>query len=79
MASKAHRLKQRLRKRAHAALDPIWQTGEKSRNKLYRWLSWKMGIAPSECHFSRMNADQLQQAIILVNERRKLLRPAMSQ
>lgn len=35
---------------AHAAFDPLWKTGKKSRADAYTWLSLQMGIPPEDCH-----------------------------
>lgn len=48
------------RKRAHAALDPVWQVGVLSRAQVYARLAEKMGLSGEECHMSRMTAVQAE-------------------
>lgn len=68
MTGPGHRRKQKLRKQAHRQFDRIWLSGSKSRSRAYRWLSWKLGIEPSECHFGRMSVEQLLRAIEVCEE-----------
>jgi len=47
------------RKAAHAAFDPLWQTGAfATRNKAYDWLSEQIGIPRKQCHMALMTEDQ---------------------
>lgn len=40
---------------AHAAFDPIWQSGEKKRKAAYAWLSDATGIPKNDCHIGMMD------------------------
>lgn len=42
---------------AHAAFDPIWQSGRLSRSKAYKLLAQRLGIAKDDCHMSLMPAE----------------------
>lgn len=44
------------RSAAHAAFDPLWQSGEMSRNAAYRWLASELGMSRDECHMSLFDA-----------------------
>lgn len=44
----------RARQLAHAAFDPIWQTGLTSRNNAYKMLAQGLGIEGRECHMKLM-------------------------
>ncbi|MBG0871435.1 hypothetical protein H0X91_15795 [Burkholderia sp. 9777_1386] len=35
---------------AHAAFDPLWKSGERSRGVAYAWLARRLGIAKNACH-----------------------------
>jgi len=50
----------RLRQRAHAALDPLWKnkTPFHSRDAAYAWLAGVLGIAERDCHVGYFTADQ---------------------
>lgn len=63
MASRRHRKIQKLRRQAHAAFDPIWQSGRKSRTKAYRRLAFELGRPIQETHMSRMDEAALQRVI----------------
>ena len=67
---------QRLRVEAHRWFDPLWE-GEaqrqgvarnKARKAAYRWLRRQLNLAPHQCHFSRMTAAQMRQAIALCKQ-----------
>lgn len=54
----------KLRAKAHEAFDPIWRVSRLlTREQAYDWIARQLGIPSQECHFSWMNADQLQKAI----------------
>ncbi|WP_255218891.1 zinc-finger-containing protein [Paraburkholderia kururiensis] len=38
------------RKRAKAAFNPLWQSGEMTRTEAYAWLAARLGIAAAACH-----------------------------
>lgn len=69
MSSPSYRRKRKLVSKAHSLFDPIWQGGEKSRSKAYRWLSFKMSLPMQAAHFSRMTESQLREAIVMLEER----------
>lgn len=49
-----------LRKLAHEWFDPIWRKyGFLTRPEAYEWLSEKLGLPLSACHFARMTNSQL--------------------
>lgn len=44
------------RKKAHAAFDLLWQSGEMSRLQAYAWLRREMKMTAEECHIGKMGA-----------------------
>ena len=40
---------------AHAAFDPLWQSGRMKRREAYRWLAEAMEMSPKDCHISLMD------------------------
>lgn len=40
----------RAKKDAHAAFDPLWKSGKKTRKEAYRWLSQRLEISGELCH-----------------------------
>ena len=42
-----------LRKRAHAAFDPLWKSGGMKRGEAYKWLSKEIGV--SQAHIGEMD------------------------
>lgn len=55
----------KLRIKAHAAFDPIWQTGLMRRDQAYAWLARQLGIGVLVCHISWLTQDHLKKAISL--------------
>lgn len=51
------------KKAAHAAFDPIWQSGKMKRWSAYLWLSKKMGIPKDLTHIGMFDVDQCKQVI----------------
>lgn len=51
----------RARNAAHAAFDPLWQSGRMGRRDAYTWLAAKMQLDPELCHIGMMTADQARQ------------------
>lgn len=47
-----------LKRRAHAAFDPIWCGGSMSRGDAYAWLGDHMGLDGEHCHIGMMDEDQ---------------------
>lgn len=48
----------KLKRRAHAAFDPIWKQKFMPRRKAYAWLAEQLGIEPKDCHIGLMNDEQ---------------------
>jgi len=53
------------RRRAHAALDPLWQLGDLSRDHVYLWLADEMGLRSWECHIGHMTEAQCERVVNL--------------
>lgn len=53
------------RKKAHAALDPLWKEGHVSRGKAYRWLAKKLRVT-GEVHIGEMGINDCRRAIAVV-------------
>lgn len=47
-----------LRRKAHAALDPLWRSGRMTRTDAYRWLALRMGLTPDACHIGLFGPEQ---------------------
>jgi hypothetical protein len=58
------------RARAHAAFDPLWRSGEMSRNAAYRWLANELGLSREECHISLFDRATCER-VVAVCERNK--------
>lgn len=52
------------RREAHRAFDWLWQSGRVSRTHAYQWLAKQMGMRT--CHIGRLNVEQCQRVIELV-------------
>ena len=50
---------------AHAAFDPIWKSGNKSRSKAYSWLAEAMKLTPDKCHVGMFDVAQCEQVVAL--------------
>ncbi|EFQ8878640.1 hypothetical protein H0J13_004560 [Salmonella enterica] len=57
-----------LRVKAHAAFDPLWQSGSMSRTKAYLQLSRKLGIDIKDCHIAMLSDAQLQTVILIYQD-----------
>lgn len=55
----------RWKQAAHAAFDPLWQTGpyRGKRNKAYRWLAEQMGLPVKETHIGMLDVDKCKRVI----------------
>jgi hypothetical protein len=51
------------RSQAHAAFDPVWQTGVLTRSAAYAKLAQLMGINKSDCHIGHFDYAQCKQVI----------------
>lgn len=63
------------KKRAHAAFDPVWQTGpfHRRRNDAYAWLAQKMGLPQEKTHIGMFDVHQCKQVVqIMYDERRNV-------
>jgi hypothetical protein len=59
------------RKRAHEAIDPIWKSGEMSRDEVYRRLGGLMGMSREECHIKLMGVEEAERVVRLVERVRE--------
>ncbi len=48
---------------AHAAFDPIWQSGIISRKLAYEWLACALSLTPEQCHIGMFDIDMCGEAI----------------
>ena len=63
------------RRLAHAAFDPLWQTGKMTRREAYKRLQVLADVSEQDAHISRMTAAQCMGLIrALGNEGRPILR-----
>jgi len=62
-----------LRKRAHAAFDPIWRKGQMPRLEAYSWLAARMSIPVDRCHIAMFDEEQCEMAERIARYRRGLL------
>ena len=58
------------RSRAHYAFDPLWKSGEMSRNAAYRWLAGELGITRDECHMSMFDKATCERVIEICEQKR---------
>lgn len=58
----------KLKVAAHAAFDPIWQSGRMSRTKAYAWLREQTGLSERDCHIGWMDDDQLWLVITICSQ-----------
>lgn len=56
------------RKAAHAAFDPLWQSGRMRRTEAYAWLGAALGLAPEDTHIGMFSREQAQ-AVVRAIER----------
>lgn len=57
---------------AHAAFDPLWQSGRMKRSAAYRWLAETLGIEPTETHigmFDEATCARVVEAVRTVDRR----------
>lgn len=53
---------------AHAALDPIWQSGKVRRVAAYQWLALKLGINVHDCHVGQFDLETCRRVIEICRE-----------
>ena len=63
----------KLRKQAHAAIDPVWKDGSMTRTEVYGWLASRMSISVEECHIAMFDEEQCEMALRLARYKRGLL------
>ncbi len=75
LGSMANRTLRDLRKKAHAAFDPLWRSKvrmgapkKKARLEAYTWLANRMGMDLKTCHIGMMNDEQCQRVVLVVKE-----------
>lgn len=60
------------RKLAHAAFDPLWQSGHMKRKEAYEWLAARLGISESErhekCHMKHFSESEAMRVVEVVRE-----------
>ncbi len=54
---------------AHAALDPLWRSGELTRSQAYEWLAGALGINSEECHIGMFDLEQCGAVVRAVQTR----------
>jgi len=57
---------------AHAAFDPLWQSGAMSRNAAYRWLSSELGMSRDACHMSQFDAAMCKRVVEACRKRKEI-------
>lgn len=63
MGELANRELRALRVKAHAAFDPLWQSGSMSRSRAYAWLAGQMDVEVRDCHIGMFNVEQCRRVI----------------
>ena len=58
------------RRLAHAAFDPLWQSGRfyRHRNTAYIWLSEKMGLPKEETHIGMFDVEACKKLINIISQ-----------
>lgn len=58
------------RRLAHAAFDPLWQSGKfyRRRGAAYTWLSEKLGLPKEETHIGMFDVDNCKKVIRIVEQ-----------
>ena len=51
----------------HTWFDKLWRNHEE-RDQYYKKLAVEMGMTDEECHFSLMNSEQLDKALIIIKK-----------
>ena len=60
----------RERNRAHAAFDPLWQSGSLERGAAYAWLADAIGVTPENMHIGMLDVDGCRAVVAAVRARR---------
>ena len=58
----------RARIAAHAAFDPLWQSGKFSRGVAYEWLASELGIPVTACHMVLMDVAMCGKVVAICGE-----------
>lgn len=53
----------RMKMAAHAAFDPLWRGGGKTRHEAYRWLADALGIPFERCHIGEFDEAQCRATV----------------
>lgn len=53
-----------LRSDVHAVFDPIWKSGQMTRNEAYAQLAKELGIASQNCHIGMFDIDTCRSALL---------------
>ena len=53
---------------AHAAFDPTWRGGRRSRSAAYAWLASKLGLPGSKCHIGMFDVETCQRVVAVCEE-----------
>ena len=68
------------KKAAHAAFDPLWKSGRKTRSQAYSWLAQKMGLPQALTHIGMFDVEQCKKVVnIMKNERSQTYARPMQQ
>ncbi len=67
----ANKTLRRRKNEAHAAFDPLWKSGQMSRNEAYHWLAGRLGIPKEECHIGMFDERRCE-LVVQVCEARAL-------
>jgi hypothetical protein len=54
---------------AHAAFDPLWQSGQLRRSAAYGWLSDTLGVDPKKTHIGMFDAETCARVVAAVRAR----------
>lgn len=57
---------------AHAAFDPLWKTGERSRSDAYSLLSYRLGINKKDCHIGLFDIPTCRKVVVICNQLRNV-------
>ena len=57
------------RRRAHAAFDPLWQSGGMKRPEAYRHMQRLLDISPEEAHIGSFDIDRCKQLIAALGKK----------
>lgn len=55
---------------AHAAFDPLWQSGKMKRVEAYEWLAEKLNIPFSKCHIGMFDVETCRRVVAVIRENR---------